>query len=125
MGGDAASFSDPTGAGINVPIALAYKQMRAEVEDGRERLYPVIRDIIEKPFEVWAFFGRNSVTGKVRLRRRYVKAFAAEGKGVSALGIVDTRDGHAVTISVHRKNDKEMGKQRQGRLIWGRESHDG
>ena len=43
---------------------------------------PLLKELIEDPFEIWTAFERHRGTGKVELRRRLVKFFDLKNVGV-------------------------------------------
>lgn len=75
FGGEEAIFTDPTGGRVNITGAvvdhvIANPNPRAM---NRTRYWPFVQELIERPQEIWVGFARNEKSGRVALRRRYVK----------------------------------------------------
>lgn len=78
MGDDQRMFVDPTGQTTVVDVGIvdhAEAKDAARIDDhlGRARYYPLLPELIEDPAEIWVGFAASSATGKVALRRRYVR----------------------------------------------------
>lgn len=120
IGGDSAVFADPTGARVNITDALVdhWLQDMKRVQ-GREQYLPLLREVIEQPFEVWIGFAQNELTGKVELRRRYVKAVNVGNSRV--LGVVaDAVAGQWVGFNFFSGGLTGANNLRLGMLLWGR-----
>ena len=92
IGGDKADFIDPLGGYVTVNQSLVDHMLaRSARLDGREAYWPLARELIEEPAEIWAGFETHVVTGRVRLRRRYVKLFALHQD--RTVGLVADLDG--------------------------------
>lgn len=93
IGGDEAIFTDPTGEVIAVGQAITDHMLADPArQDGREAFFPFIPDLISHPQEIWIGFARNTATGRVALRRRYVQ-FVQVAKD-RVLGLVADSDGN-------------------------------
>ncbi|MCZ2108252.1 MAG: hypothetical protein LC118_01555 [Dehalococcoidia bacterium] len=75
--------------------------------------------VVEDPCEIWAGFARNELTGKVELRRRYVKLVEVEKKKVVGL-VFDAVAGQWVSFDLFRGGPTGAKNLRRGLLIWGR-----
>lgn len=120
VGGDAAVLSDPAGARINLTQAL----VEHWIEDpkrmqGREQYLPLLPELIERPFEVWAAFARNELTGKVELRRRYVKGVQVGKERYLGL-VADAVSGQWVGLTLFVGGTTALNNLRRGLLLWGR-----
>lgn len=74
LGGDEAIFTDPTGARTVVGQAIVDHMLADRLRfDGREAYFPFIRELVETPAEIWVGFARDLKSGRVSIRRRYVK----------------------------------------------------
>lgn len=71
LGGDRVTLQTPDGA----PIAIDAEILGSHIQPGRTAWLPVLRDLIEKPDEVWLLFERNERTGQVALRRRHLALY--------------------------------------------------
>jgi len=117
-GGKAMTVTDPTGAIVEVNGAIVDHWLEDAKRTGRERYLPFLQETIEDPFEIWVGFARNELTGKVYLRRRYVKALQLDkGKYVSV--VFDAIGGQWLSYNAFFGNSTSKG-QRAGRLLWGR-----
>ena len=84
-------LTDPTGERVIIGAALPDHLAEAQHRQGRERYFPLIPALVETAAEIWISFARSSDTGRVWVRRRYLKAFDI-GKG-RALVLVTDFDG--------------------------------
>lgn len=110
---------DPSGA--RVLLSDAVIQHWIEKPDtrlaGRERYLPLLREIIEDPFEIWAIWSVNG-TGRYALRRYYIKSFELrDGKTLTA--IVEAGSGIWTTFNLMDAGRPQL-KNRQGLLVYGR-----
>lgn len=120
IGGDEAVITDPLGEPIMVTQALADHILEKPSRwDGREAYFPLIRELIEDPYEIWISFAVSDVSGRVGIRRKYVKAVRI-GKN-KVLGLWgETMNGHWVSKDFFRGGLTGAGRLRKGRLIYGR-----
>ena len=76
LGGNEKVFVDPTGSRIRVTQSLVdhlWNNVDGQVRLTRERFFGLIPDLIEKPAEIWVGFARSNITGRMVLRRRYIR----------------------------------------------------
>lgn len=71
IGGDRGTLTAPDGA----PVALDAEALGRHIPASRTPWLPVLRDLVEKPDEVWLLFERNERTGQVALRRRHLALY--------------------------------------------------
>lgn len=119
--GDQPTFTDPTGA----PIVVNNAVLDHWLEDlkrlqGREQYLPLLQEVIEKPFEVWVGFARNELTGRVELRRRYVKGIEV-GKHRILGFVADAIGGQWVSFNLISGGASGAKGMRVGRPIWARD----
>jgi phage gp29-like protein len=120
IGGESAIFKDPIGARINVTDAVIGHWLEdAKRMQGREQYLPLLREVIEQPYEIWAGFARNELTGKIELRRRYVKAIDLGNKRVLGF-MADAVNGQWVGFNFFSGGVTGANNLRQGMLLWGR-----
>lgn len=121
IGGEQAVFSDPSGGRVLVNHKVVEHILESGTRlDGRERYFPLIRETIEDPFEVWAGFAENERTGKVAVRRRYVK-MVDTGKGDRSTGLVaEVVDRVWTGFTFFRGRRSALKNLRRGTLVWGR-----
>ncbi len=121
IGGDKAILADPLGDQIMVTQALVDHILEAPKKrwDGREAYFPLIPELIKNPYEIWVSFAKSEVSGRVGIRRKYVKAIRLKGKKVIGLW-AETMDGHWVSGDFYRGGLTGAGNLRKGRMIFGR-----
>lgn len=95
LGGDEAIFRDPTGAHVAVTDAVADHLIANAAEKPKEAnrasYWPFIRELVEDPQEIWIGFAKSKVSGRVALRRRYVRLISL-GKD-KIIGLVADEEG--------------------------------
>jgi hypothetical protein len=115
------SYQDMLGEATNVTQAVADHIIADQNRwDGREQYFPLIPDVIEKAQEVWVGFMQFADSGRVFLRKRYVKAYEV-GKGRVVGVLADTVKGQLVAFDIIRSHDLTGGRLRSGRLIYPKE----
>lgn len=120
VGGDSAIFVDPIGARINVTDALISHWIEDPKRvNGREQYLPLLRELVEQPAEVWIGFARNELTGRIELRRRYVKVIDVGKRRVVGL-IADAVAGQWIGFNFFAGGLTGAGNLRSGMLLWGR-----
>lgn len=120
IGGDSAVFKDPAGDRINITSAILDHWLEDPTKrQGREQYLPLLRSTVEQPFEVWVGFVRNELTGKVEMRRRYVRGFDV-GKDRVVGVVVDAVAGQWVSFNLFQGTASGARNLRQGYLVWGR-----
>jgi len=122
VGGDSVSIADPTGErtlitqGI-VDHVLAKSDKRW---DGREEYFPFIRELLEEPYEIWVNFARSEVSGRVGLRKKYVKVIRLDKNRLLGL-YAEIQDGVWVSGDFFRGGMTAANNLRKGKLLYGRE----
>ncbi|MEF2154659.1 PBECR2 nuclease fold domain-containing protein [Luteimonas sp. FXH3W] len=118
FGGDSVTFIDPTDAVMSVTQAMithwAEKQGGFE---GREAYLPLLREIIEDPYEIWVGFERHQRTGKVRIRRRYIKGLMVGKKKIGGV-VLDSIPGEWVALTMFHGSPTGAKNLRTGRMTW-------
>ena len=121
IGGDSAVFRDPSGGAVLIDKAIVDHLAESTKRlDGREQYFPMIREVIEDPYEVWVAFAQNELTGKVSVRRRYVKMIRTDRDRVVAV-IANAADGVWTGFDIFRGGRTALNNLRRGHLVWGRE----
>jgi SPP1 gp7 family putative phage head morphogenesis protein len=120
IGGDEKIFTDPTGDRVQVGQAIVDHILESPArQDGREGFFPLIPEVIQDPAEIWVGFARNEATGRVLLRRRYVKLIQLDKD--RTIGIVADADGNQWSgLTFFRGNKAGAKLLRQGLLAWWR-----
>ncbi len=88
--------------------------------DGREAFFPLIRPTAENPFEIWLMPMRGKETGRIVMRKRFIRFFEDEKQRHVMLS-AECQQGTFVGYTFFR-GDKEgyFMKQRSGWLLYGR-----
>lgn len=75
IGGNEAIFADPLGQRVSITDAVVDDLLAKPQADAMSEAsyWPYIRELVEAPQEIWVGFVKDKVTGRVALRRRYVK----------------------------------------------------
>ena len=121
IGDDEVGFVDPTGETTIISQAITDHILQNKKRwDGREAYFSFIPELIEDPYEVWISFARSEVSGRVGIRKKYVKALQLDKKRVIGL-YAETMNGHWVSGDLFRGGLTGAGNLRKGRLLFGRE----
>lgn len=116
LGGAGRTFTGPDGLTVGITASSLGEHLKPD----RAPLVPLIPEIIEEPFEIWLMPYRDRLTGRVELRRRYIKALAL-GKAAYSWFIAEYRKGELENVTaVASSRKRELQKQRAGILVWGR-----
>jgi hypothetical protein len=121
IGGDEVTFTDPANGNVMITQAIVDHMLAKPGRiDGREAYFPLIPELVRDPFEIWINFARNEISGRVGVRKRYVKAVQLDRK--TTLGLwAETMDGQWVSGDFFRGGITGAQNMRRGRLLWGRE----
>lgn len=121
IGEDESTFVDPTGGRVMVTQAItAHIAQRPDTRwDGREAYFPFIRELIEDPFEIWVSFAQSEASGRVGIRRKYVKAVQLGRDRVLGL-YAEFMEGQWVSGDLFRGGLTGAGNLRKGRMLYGR-----
>ena len=96
LGGDERVLVDPLDARVMVGQGIADHMLADPArQDGREAFWPLIPELVEEPAEIWMGFARHPATGRVAVRRRYVRVVELDGR--RTVGMVADADGHMWT----------------------------
>jgi hypothetical protein len=121
IGGEAVDIADPTGTPVRVTQALV-DHILAKPDsrwDGRDAYFPLIRELIEDPQEIWINFAQSQVSGRVALRRKYVKLVSLDRDRVLGL-YAEIENGQWVSGDMFRGSVSGLKNLRKGRLVYGR-----
>jgi len=92
LGGDEVVIEDPTGNYVRLGQAIVDHMLEsADRLDGRERYFPLLPYLVKDPAEIWIGWAESEISGRVAMRRRYVKLVDIGGGRV--IGIVCDADG--------------------------------
>lgn len=118
IGGDEKIFTDPVGGRVGVSQSLV-DHMIANTNrmDGREAYFPLIPELIEKPAEIWVGFAQSEISGRVLLRRRYVRLFDLGNDRTLGL-VADLDRGQFAGTTFFRGNARGLQNLRSGLRIY-------
>lgn len=109
-------FAGPDGLTVGISAVSLGEHLKVD----RAPLVPLIPEIIEDPFEIWLMPYRDKLTGRIELRRHYVKALAL-GRGLYGWFVAEFRKGELEdTTYIASRRKAELQKRRRGILVWGR-----
>ncbi|MEQ1890286.1 MAG: phage minor head protein [Alphaproteobacteria bacterium] len=119
LGADEKILRDPVGGHVLIGKAIidhmAEKQGRL---DGREAFFPLIPELIEDPQEIWIGFAASAASGRVLMRRRYVKLFSI-GKQRGLALVADADNGAWSGLTFFRGDQRYLATLRTGLRIHG------
>ncbi len=120
IGADKKIFTDPIGGKIELNASLTEHLLENpnRLKDRRERYFPLLPELIEDPSEIWVSFIADTKTGKVAMRRRYIKMFQLDNR--HTLSVIVDQDNHqwsALTI-FERDQDKHLEGIRKGLRLY-------
>lgn len=120
-GRDSVFFIDPTGKPLLVTQAITDHILKKPGTrwDGREAYFPFIKELIEDPYEIWIGFAKSEISGRVGIRKKYVKAIRLDKNRVIGLW-AETMNGHWMGEDFFRGGMTTLNNLRKGRLLWGR-----
>ncbi|MEJ0012801.1 MAG: phage minor head protein [Bauldia sp.] len=120
IGGDEAVLTDPAAGRVRVSQAIVDHLLAdAGRRDGRERYFGLIPGIVEDPAEIWIGWAIDVITGRVGLRRRYVKLVDIGGGRIVGL-VADADGGEWSGLTFFRGRADGALRLRSGRLIYRR-----
>lgn len=121
VGGDEVFITDPAGGQVLVTQAIPDHIMEdPKRRDGREDYFPFIRELIEDPYEIWISFAQSEVSGRVAVRRKYVKLVQIDKTRLLGL-YAEVQDGMWVSGDFFRGGVTGAKNLRLGRMLYGRE----
>jgi hypothetical protein len=92
LGGDSVVLKDPAGGRVLLGQGLAdHIMLDPGRRWGREGYFPFLRGLVEAPQEIWVGWTKNTASGRVAIRRRYVQLLDL-GKD-KTFGLVADADG--------------------------------
>lgn len=119
LGGDEAIYTDPLGARVRVGAALAQHMIEKDTRfDGRERYFGLIPTVISDPAEIWIGWAEGP-TGKVSLRRRYVRVVQIE-RNLTVGIVADVDKGEWIALTFFRGKPSATKRLRTGLRIFSR-----
>lgn len=121
LGGDDVGFTDPTGGTVMVTQAIVDHILeKPETRwDGREAFFPFIPELIQDPYEIWVSFAKSEVSGRIGIRKKYIKLLQFEKAKVVGL-YAEARNGLWVGEGFFRGDVTALKNLRKGRLLYGK-----
>lgn len=119
LGGvDGQLFHDPTEAIVAVTQALVdhFMEDPAKRLPGRVEYLPLLPELVTDPEEIWIGFARSEISGRVGLRRRYVKLVDIGRR--RTLGLICDVDGRVVSGLTFFVNRSASDALRSGYLVY-------
>jgi len=123
LGGKASkTFTDPAGGVVMVSDAIVDHMLEKPGTrwDGREMYFPFIPELIEDPSEIWIGFAKSEISGRVAVRKKYIKTIRISKDTVLGMW-AEVQSGMWVTQDLFRGGNTAQKNLRKGRLIWSRE----
>lgn len=119
--GDERVLTDPAGGRVAVTQGLVDHMLAKPSRlDGREAYFPFIPGLVESPREIWVGFEKDAVSGRVRVRRRYVRLID-QGNGRTVGLVADAEDGFWQALTIYRGSRRGLRGLRTGLRIYRRE----
>ena len=116
LGGEGAAIPGPDG----ITVGITAKNLGAHLRLDRAPVLPFLPETIADPYEIWLMPYRDALTGRVELRRRYIKGLALDKK-LFTWFIGEYRQGEVQDVTLIRTSRAgEIQKQRAGILVYGR-----
>lgn len=124
IGGEERIFTDPTGQRTVVSTEIvdhAQAKEARNIDDhmGRARYYPLLPELIEDPAEIWVGFAASAVTGRVAMRRRYVRIVAV-GKDTYVTLVADRAGALWKGLTAFYGRPRRANALRSGKLVYRR-----
>jgi hypothetical protein len=118
IGGEEKALALPDGSTVYIDAASLAAHLAAAPDGlGRARFIPLLPELLAAPQEIWIAFDRNTVSGKVSLRKRIVKVLDIGPYGVTL--VAEAQGGMLSAVTFFPTRDPgAMGTVRTGRLLW-------
>lgn len=118
-GQNAGTFLGPDGVRTAVMAENLGRHLRGHPE--RTPYIPFIPEVLEDPYEIWLQVNEDEESGRVELRRLYIKALALDKERYGWM-VMEFRKGELETTTfVMSSRLKEIRARRKGVLVWARE----
>ncbi len=116
IGADSAFFQTADGA-----VVWLSADTLMHIRPDRSPFVPFIPEVLSAPYEVWMDFEEHEATGRVELKKRYVKRLRAGEKEMGMLMVVQISKGQLVGWTfIPAERGSYMNNIRRGKLIWKR-----
>ncbi|MEF3074115.1 PBECR2 nuclease fold domain-containing protein [Methylobacter sp. Wu1] len=119
FGGDSKVYS--VGGAFNYPVMIDAAVLGEHIDPARSQYLPMLAELLNDPFEVWAMFQRHKGTGKIEMRVRVIKRIE-NGDKEGLLLIAQAGKGQLEGWTfVPTRDLKYINKQRKGVLVYARQ----
>jgi hypothetical protein len=116
IGGKERAFQAPTGD----PVLVNAQSLADHWPLDRASFAPLLPGLITDPFEIWASFERHKGTGRVVLRKRFLK-FVRTQKNRGYMLVANAANGALEAYTLFRSRDVSyLQRERRGELVWAR-----
>lgn len=116
IGGQEDFFLTADGA----PVLLSVDALM-HIQPRRSTFVPLIPELLSDPFEVWMDFEEHEATGRVELKKRYIKLVQAGPREQGLYIIVQVVKGQFTGWTfVPASSQSVLNNQRRGKLVWSR-----
>ncbi len=114
VGADAVILTDPAGHRVQLGPAIVDHMLEdPKRQDGREAVFPLLPELIEEPQEIWVGFQTSKATGRVAVRRRYIRLVRIGKDRVVAL-VADQDGGVWSGVTAFPAKPPYLARLRQG-----------
>lgn len=116
------AFLDPAG-GVTLVTDAIVDHILEDPENrwnGREMYFPFIPELIESPAEIWIGFARSDISGRVSIRKKYVKMVDLGRNKILGLW-AEVEKGYWVSNGFFTGKKTGMNNLRKGRRLWKRQ----
>lgn len=104
----------------DAPVLLSV-DMLMHIQPRRSPFVPLIPELLSDPFEVWMDFEEHEATGRVELKKRYIKLIWTGKKEQGLYIIVQVVKGQLTGWTfVPASSQSVLNNQRRGKLVWSR-----
>jgi len=123
LGAEDVVLWSPRNSGGAQPVHVNAWVLGNHIAPTRARFLPLLPELIETPFEAWATFERHTGTQELVIRQRIIKAFRLnESKEQGLLLVANMVNGELESWTfIPPRNINYLQKQREGKLVYGRE----
>lgn len=117
IGADSAFFAAADGTVVWLSV-----ETLLHVNPDRSPFLPFIPEVLATPYEVWMDFEEHATTGRVELKKRYVKRLRIGGKEMGLIMVVQVSKGQLVGWTfIPTERGRYLDNLRRGKLLWKRE----
>ena len=117
IGGQEDFFLTADGA----PVLLSVDTLM-HIQPRRSTFVPLIPELLSDPFEVWMDFEEHEATGRVELKKRYLKRVDTGERETGILMVVQVVKGQLAGLTfIPAERGKYLNNIRMGKLVWARE----